>query len=770
MATLLITGLSLVGLYLNNIDNEKEKKNLKKDIEKNENSQGRNIYDTRKLKKINRDVDKKASDLWDKSKNPKETNIIPYYYNKLDKTDKEKKEIMEKYGNNNEKKVSASDIFKNHMSLFEKSNQIINDFQTPQGSGSYVEQFESMSYDNKDPALAENLIIDRSLKEGFSSLNNKDMTYDIVTGDNFKHNNMVPFFSSKSYGNFNDSWDNIKQNKVDLFSGSSRNYVPKQERKPLFNPIKDLTHTHGMPNNTEYRHNRYGASVGRERRNENLLQPQRVAPGVNQGYNAIGIDGVHPSYRALPKTVDELRVANRPQISYSAPAKSGFRREMRPIQAEVNKYKPDTYRNELRRNMVPNLGNVRGPKVRDNVFTKATNRESTLKEYYGGAGNSETSVGKNVPIEMIPKVKKTDKNVYNNPGVSNLSNSNRWDERHHNRIQQSYFIPENERSYTQFNQHIIGPQINKGSIAYDPKTFRAKNTIRELTEHNQHITNANRNMGSIAYDPNAVAKPTIRELTEHNQHITNANRNMGSVAYDPNDIAKRTIKETTEHNQHITNACQNNGSVAYDPNAVAKPTIRELTEHNQHITNATRNKASIAYDPNDIAKHTIKELTEHNQHITNANRNIGSVVYDPNDIAKPTNRQTTQNTFYIPAGFSYDHQAPRVYDAEYNATIDDCKEVVAMSGRKPTNSNYTKGPIPDKETYTLKEEFNIERDNVPDCRNLNSLYRIPEVITKSRMTIPQEERRLDENILNGLDTNPFSIPSYFDSCDPTLLK
>ena len=246
---------------------------------------------------------------------------------------------------------------------------------------------------------------------------------------------------------------------------------------------------------------------------------------------------------------------------------------------------------------------------------------------------------------------------------------------------------------------------------------------------------------------------------------------MGSVAYDPNDIARNTIKETTEHNQHITNAGQNNGSIAYDPNDIARSTIKELTDHNQHILGPGHNRANIAYDPNDIARSTIKELTDHNQHVLGPNRDRGNVTYDPEQWKlRQTNRQTTQNTFYIPAGFSYDHQAPRVYDAEYNATIDDCKEIVAMSGRKPTNSNYTKGPIPDKETYTLKEEFNIERDNVPDCRNLNSLYRIPEVITKSRMTIPQEERRLDENILNGLDTNPFSIPSYFDSCDPTLLK
>ena len=1102
MASIIFVGLALVGAYLNNNKINDENEELE-DSHTNpaEDIQRRNIYDTRRLKKLYRDIDKKAKVMWDKSKNTEETNIVPKYYNSFiepgkDDTDKlikeiEKQKKIEKYEGTSKDDLDDLDnndnIFGDHTLLFENSNKLINDSHynkyLNKKNQSYADQFEDPKFDNKDPANAENslhLDVERELKGGFSVINsdpsNDDLTYGMVENKDFTHNNMVPFFSGKSYGDFNDSWDHVKQNKVDLFSGSSREYVKKKEHAPLFNPTKDLTHTYGMPSTTEYRHSRYYSSLGRERKNETLFQPQRVAPGVNQGYNAYGVDGFHPSYRSLPKTIDELRPANRPQVTYSTPVKPGFKRHNRAVQAPVNKYRPETYREELKRNMVKNLGYIRAPKVRDNYFIKETNKETTLREHYGVAGNSETSIGKNVPIEMIPKVKKTDRQVYRHPGISNLSNSNRWDEKYLNWVQKSYFFPNNERSTTQFNQHLlvpksgqgtvayspddyrakntvkelteknqhtIGPNRGQGTIAYDPKDFRAKATIKEITENSKHLFGPNRGQGSIVYDPKVIAKNTIRETTENNQHITNMKSNQGTIAFNPLDYkAKNTMKEVTEHGQHITNAQSNQGtiafnpldyrakntmkevtehgqyilgptmknkaSVAYDPEYRAKITIKETTENNQYVLGANRigkgtvafnpldykakntmkevtehgqyilgptmkNKASVAYDPEDrakitikettennqyvlganrvgkgtvaynpidykakntireitehqqnilgickgnrgaiaydptdykakntikqttennqhilgvnrgnrgnitydpnsIAKTTVKETTENNQHILGANRgNRGNIAYDPNSIAKNTireltennqhilgakregkgsiaynpveyrakntirettehqqnilganasrggraydpedrpnttireltehqqhilgassgnkatvaydpvsweargtNRQTTQNTYYVPAGHAYDTEAHRVYDAEYNAQIDDCKEVVAMSGRAPTQSNYPKGPISYLTNYKLKNKENINiTDTVPDCRAFNSLYRMPVNITKSRMIIPQEEIRLDEGVLAGLDTNPFSIPSYFNDCEQNLIK
>ena len=1246
MASVIFMGLALVGAYLNNnkISSEKRKLSNKK-TNPSKDIQRRNVYDTRRLKKIYRDIDIRAEDLWNKSKETKETNIVPEYYNSfIEPDDKDNDKLEQRIKDAERRKKIAKyegsltddsdlldnddNIFGDHTLLFENSNKLINNShykryldKTRKKKQSFTDQFEEARFNSKGPANAENslhLDLERGLKEGFSVIgpnpSNEDMTYGMVDKKDFKHNNMVPFFSGKSYGDFNDSWDHVKQNKVDLFTGSSREYKRKKEQAPLFNPFKDLTHSYGMPSTTDYRHNRYYSSLGRERRNETLFQPQRVAPGVNQGYNAYGIDGFHPSYRCLPKTIDELRPANRPQITYSAPVKPGFKRNMRPVQAPVQKNRPERYREELKRNMVKNLGYIRAPKVRDNYYLKETNKETTLREHYGVAGNSETSVGRNVPIEMIPKIAKTKRQVYKHPGISNLSNSNRWDEKYLNWLQKSYFFPHNERSTTQFNQHLLAPKRGQGTVAYNPKEFRAKNTIkeltennqhllgpkrggqgtiafnpkdfrakttiREMTENNQHILGAKRGQGSIVYDPKAIARNTIKETTENNQHVLGPNRGghgtvafkpaeyrakntvkettennqhvlgpsrgkatvafspelwrakntikettennqhivgvsginkggvvydpsgwkarntireitennqhllgpgragrgtiafdpemwrskgtvkettennqhlsgvgrgnrgtvafdpemwrakntvkettennqhligvgksergtvafdpktwrakntvkettennqhligvgksgRGTVAYDSSSVAKTTIKETTENNQHLTGIGRGNrgtvafdpamwrakntvkettennqhilgasgiknGTVAYDPTSVAKTTIRETTENNQYLTGVSRvnrgtvafdpklwrakntvkettennqhilgasgirkgtvaydptsvakttvrettennqhilgvsgvKKGSIAYDPNDTARKTIRQLTENNQHLLGAsgvkqgtvafdpklwrakntikeltenNQHVlgasgvkqGTVAYDPdtwkakNTIkeltennqhilgpgkgyrggraydpedrpsttikeltehqqhilgaskgnqgtvaydpvaweARGTNRQTTQNTYYVSAGHAYDAEAPRVYDAEYNAQIDECKEVVAMSGRAPTQSNYPKGPVPDMTNYRLKNPINIEREEIPDCRALNSLYRMPVNITKTRMVVPQEERRLDEAVLAGLDSNPFSIPSYFNDCTQHLLK
>jgi hypothetical protein len=882
---LVLTGLALSGICLGN-KQTKEKSNIEEiPINKHEDIEKRNQYNSRRLKKVYRDIDNKASVMNDKSLNPQEYNVINQNYNKLIQPQKDtiNKRIKDIQQSNYSEIDNDDNIFGDHTKLFENSNQLINDkhyqkyINKTKKEQSFLDQFNEGKFDNKGPAMAENSLdidLERGLKEGFSVINEKDtkkdLTYGVVNNKDFVHNNMVPHFSSKSYGDFNDSWDHTKQIKVDLFTGSSREYVKKKERAPLFNPFKNLTHVYGMPSTTDYRQSRYYGSLGRERRNELLLQPQRVAPGVNQGYNAYGIDGFHPSYRALPKSVDELRTANRPKVSYTAPVKPAFKRTSRAMQAPVVKYRPERYRDELQRNMVKNLGNIRAPKVRDNYFIKETNKETTLKEHYGVAGNSEQSVGKNVPISLVPKVRKTNRQVYRHPGISNLSNESRFDEKYLNTLQKSYFFPENQRSKTQYNQHLLAPKRNQGQIAYDKDLYRAKNTIKETTEHQQHISNAARNQGQVAYNPNSIArntikqttqhnqhitnagrnkgqiaynkelyrakntikettehqqhitnasrnkgqiaydkdfyraKNTIKELTEHNQHITNTGQNRGHVVYDPNDVARNTIKETTEHNQHITNTGRNRGQIVYDKDLYrAKNTIKETTEHNQHITNTGRNRGQIAYDKDLYrAKNTIKELTEHNQHITNTGRNRGQVVYDPNDIpgtttkeltennqhilganrqrghvaydkddwkARGTARETTQNTYYVPAGFSYDHEAPRVYDAEYNAQIDTCKEELALSGRPPTLSNYPKGPIPDNTVYKLKEINYPDREEVPDCRYLNALFRMPVNLTKSRMTVPQEERRLDEQVLSGLDTCPFAIPSYYNNCDKTAL-
>ena len=1098
MAAVILMGLALAGTYLNNKQNPEDDQD------------GVSLSESKKQKKIHR-------------KHARDSNIIPNDFIETDvnafKSDDYKK--------SNTKSTDDDNIFSDHTLLFENSNKIINDvhykkyLDKTKNDESFLDQFDDQRFDNNCPASAENgldIDLERGLKEGYSVVNpdfvDDEMTYGLVNGKEFVHNNMVPFFSSKSYGDFDDKWNDNKQYKLDLFSGSSREYIQKKERAPLFNPFKNLTYAHGMPSTTDFQQSRYYASLGRERKNETLLQPQRVAPGLNQGYNANGIDGFHPSYRCLEKTVDELRTANNPKVSYSAPVKPGFRRSNRPVQAPVIKYRPETYRNELRRNMVKNLGYIRAPKVRDNFHIKDTNRSTTLREHYGVPGNSEISVGTNVPLDLIPKVRNTRRQVYRHPGISNAGRTGKggvaydpetWKAKttckemtehaqhipHANRTNlggiaydpQDYRAKNTIKEITEHNQYMLGPNIGKGgiaydpqtwkakttgkettennqytlgptrtgkgSVAYDPETWKAKNTVKELTEHGQYILGPTRSNGMTAYDPTTWrAKNTVKELTEHNQYILNASRTgKGGRAYDPaNWKAKNTIKETTENNQHILapsrtgkgtiaydpetwkakttgkelteheqyilgpneqgrggiaydpttwkakntvkelteheqyilgpnrqgkgsvaydpetwkakttgkELTENNqytlgptrigkgsvaydpetwkakttgkeltehgqyilgpnrpgkgsvaydpttwkakttgkeltehgqyilgpnrqgkGSVAYDPKTwkakttgkeltehgqyilgpnrpgkgsvaydpatwKAKNTVKELTENNQHTLGPTRTgKGSVAYNPKEWrAKNTIKELTEHNQYTLGPNRGHGmraydpetwkakntikeltehaqhtlgpnrmgkgSIVYDPNDKpstttkeltehkqhilgpnrqgkggvtydpieweAKATNRETTQNTYYVPAGHAYGQDGPKSYDAAYNAQLNDCKEIAAMSGRAPTNSNYSKGPIQDMTNYKLKEPIHVNRDEIPDCSALNSLFRMPVNLTQARITLPQQERRLDETILEGLDTNPFSVPSYFNDCQTSFLQ
>ena len=148
-------------------------------------------------------------------------------------------------------------------------------------------------------------------------------TYGIVDEDKMTHNNMVPEFKLK--GNYGLSPDDEKHlndtftRKLNLFTGSlnSLDYRKKTERKPLFAPVPGLSNIYDSPVKTESYKGRY--IPGRERRNEKPFQEVKVTPGLNLGYNEVGIQGFHDLYRAMPRNIDQTRTLNNPKITYNNP-------------------------------------------------------------------------------------------------------------------------------------------------------------------------------------------------------------------------------------------------------------------------------------------------------------------------------------------------------------------------------------------------------------------------------------------------------------------
>merc|ERR1712065_37449 len=106
-----------------------------------------------------------------------------------------------------------------------------------------------------------------------------DMTYGVVDKEHFGHNNMIPHFSKKAMINEYNSGNYT--HKADLFSGSSKEYVPKSELlQENFTPIqKDVNLVNGSRNNLEFLQTYY--LPGKERRNQLPFEQTKVGPGLN---------------------------------------------------------------------------------------------------------------------------------------------------------------------------------------------------------------------------------------------------------------------------------------------------------------------------------------------------------------------------------------------------------------------------------------------------------------------------------------------------------
>ena len=202
-------------------------------------------------------------------------------------------------------------IDSDHLAFFKKSNLLrdnklyenkIREDKNTNGESSWASQFNSLSFDNPSAPVSANNIQHQTGKNsryakleternlamqgGFSDFNTQDMTYGIVDNKDFVHNNMTPMFSDglgKGYGPNSEEQKRLSegfQRKVDTFTGSVSNieYKPRTERRPLFNPQVGNTWIYGMPNFTDYMATRY--IPGRERRNERLMQPTRITPGL----------------------------------------------------------------------------------------------------------------------------------------------------------------------------------------------------------------------------------------------------------------------------------------------------------------------------------------------------------------------------------------------------------------------------------------------------------------------------------------------------------
>jgi hypothetical protein len=204
--------------------------------------------------------------------------------------------------------------------------------------------------------------------------------------ENFKHNNMTPYFGAKIRGATADA--NLSESIMDNMQGSGSQMFRKKEVAPLFKPQDNVQWAYGAPNKSDFFQSRVNPSLRMS--NVKPWEEQIVAPGLNQGFTSSGSGGFNSGMEArdkwLPRNVDELRVLTNPKVTYGlqgheGPADSVIKNP--GFIGKVEKYLPDTYYNNTPDRWFTTTGQEKAQTVRSEEILQDVARPGTSREYFG---------------------------------------------------------------------------------------------------------------------------------------------------------------------------------------------------------------------------------------------------------------------------------------------------------------------------------------------------------------------------------------------------
>ena len=226
---------------------------------------------------------------------------------------------------------------------------------------------------------------------------NKSLTGENIDMTDFNHNNMQPFYRSKMLQNQgDDKYQALLDNKI----GNGSLINQKKSNAPLFEPTENLHYANGMPNMNDFMQSR--VVPGTKISNVLPWDKKMVAPGLDQGYGTDGNNGFNSGMvsrdKWMPKTVDDLRVATNPKVTYSleghqGPAASHIKNI--GYQAAVEKNRPETYHETSgTSSFFTTVGAETAPTSRSIANVHSDIKENTSSSYEGIArGPNMTNLG-----------------------------------------------------------------------------------------------------------------------------------------------------------------------------------------------------------------------------------------------------------------------------------------------------------------------------------------------------------------------------------------
>ena len=378
------------------------------------------------------------------------------------------------------------------------------------------------------------------------------LTGETVVSNTLNHNNMVPFFGSKSRApQFISTQESGSI--LDSMQGNGSEQIKKQEQAPFFKPEENMQWTHGMPNQGDFLRSRVSAPTSMN--NVKPWQEVQVGPGINQGFqNNNGSGGFNSGMinrdAYLPKNVNQLRSATNPKVTFSLDNHQG------PAQSEVKqlgslgkveKHTPDTYFKNGPERYMTTTGAYLKPGMDENYLAPNISRNTDATNYMGAAGisNKEIKTGEYLPPhkQQLPNRKMVDlhssqkakiddhgqNSIHYNTNNRSVINSDR--EGNPTSLVDAMFAPVMDFLRPGKKNNFIGNIRPNGNIQNENGTYRAPTdriapTTRDTTLYDPMALGAMPN--GVAASKHASTMRPVQPL-EYNQRTTTNHNILGGA-------------------------------------------------------------------------------------------------------------------------------------------------------------------------------------------------------------------------------------------------
>jgi len=625
------------------------------------------------------------------------------------------------------------------------------------------------------------------------------------------HNNMAPFFSSKTYGYnpmFNKEMDNYSVRKVELFSGSDQNpqFKHKSEVGALFDPVVNKVESvTGQPVFTDFFESRYIPSD--KRQSEKPFQPLRVTPGLNLGYTETGNTGLNDLYRSLPKTVDQLRTVDNPKVSYKQPIIPGQKGDNRGIIGDLIQKGPDRFFYNSPDSMMPTNGDHVAPAIYGKYLAPQTSRSLNPDNIH--LNPAKQDVDHNTPEYLQGQFHSPFKKTQEDNGPRNIQ----YDTRGQIINQDTYKPSETNRQDT--NYIYLGPTSNKSEVPL----VNFLNFIPEITKKeilladngNQNITNISNSIKSYLYNAiNAIPDQNMRSLLSEKIIITNNKGNSEkSYLFNANNaVSDQNMRNLSEDNlilanlsnheqgylfnnlnsipdtnlRNIVNTLFKSGGLNFKGNhdegylynhmnSIPDATLRELIENIININNVTgpsgQVKGYLINYLNSINDTTLKELTENNIMLNSVTPiQMKSYLYNYiNSVPDATLTELTENTKYI-VGQKGNHDQQYIFDYKNAIPDSTLRDLIGdIININNINGNHKSGYLINYLNTISDSTMREFTENNKNLSNMNPIQ-VKGYLINYLNSIPQETlKQFTENTQNLTGMSSIKTAEYFFNYD-----